>query len=280
MVVGAFGALAMTGVRRVLGFSIISSIGYMILGLAVATPLALVGAVFYLFQDVVVKANLFLGAGAARRLTGSELFGALGRHLAAAALVLAPLPHPGAVAGRRAAVLRVLGQAPPRQADARRRALRARPSPCSAVGLLTLFAMARVWAEVFWDAHPDGDDAITGRLPAAMLAPLLVLTSSSSGSASTPAPSSTSRRRWRPRSSTPPPTSPRCWGRGHELLLWPWHVLVLPRVLARPRGVEPAGGAGRCWRPATVSQPRFVTVPLEPARDPTSRSPWSRTTSP
>ena len=44
MAVGALGALAMTGVRRVLGFSIISSIGYMILGLAVATPLALVGA--------------------------------------------------------------------------------------------------------------------------------------------------------------------------------------------------------------------------------------------
>ena len=51
---------------------------HMILGLAVATPLALVGAVFYLFQDVVVKANLFLGAGAARRLTGSELFGRSG----------------------------------------------------------------------------------------------------------------------------------------------------------------------------------------------------------
>src|SRR5690606_20251355 len=66
MVVGALGALAMTGVRRVLGFSIISSIGYMILGLAVATPLAIVGAVFYLAQDVVVKANLFLGAGMAR----------------------------------------------------------------------------------------------------------------------------------------------------------------------------------------------------------------------
>jgi multicomponent Na+:H+ antiporter subunit D len=45
-----------------------------------------------------------------------------------------------------------------------------------AVGLLTLFAMARVWSEVFWDAHPDGDHAITARVPLAMLAPLLVLT--------------------------------------------------------------------------------------------------------
>ncbi|MCB1402171.1 MAG: Na+/H+ antiporter subunit D, partial [Rhodobacteraceae bacterium] len=60
MAVGAFGALSQTSIRRVLGYSIVSSIGYMILGLAVATPLAVTGALFYLFQDVLVKANLFL----------------------------------------------------------------------------------------------------------------------------------------------------------------------------------------------------------------------------
>ncbi|MCB1402170.1 MAG: Na+/H+ antiporter subunit D, partial [Rhodobacteraceae bacterium] len=44
------------------------------------------------------------------------------------------------------------------------------------VGFLTLFAMARIWAAVFWSAHPEGDGAITERLPAAMLVPLLALT--------------------------------------------------------------------------------------------------------
>ncbi len=175
MVVGAFGALSMTGVRRVLGFSIISSIGYMILGLAVATPLALVGAVFYLFQDVVVKANLFLGAGAARRLTGSELFGRSGGIwrqrpwfsllFLIPALSLAGVPP---FSGFWAKLL--LARAT--LEDGRYGLTFA----VLAVGLLTLFAMARVWSEVFWDAHPNGDHAITGRVPAAMLAPLLVLT--------------------------------------------------------------------------------------------------------
>jgi multicomponent Na+:H+ antiporter subunit D len=41
-----------------------------------------------------------------------------------------------------------------------------------AVGLLTLYAMARLWAAVFWSAHPEGDAAARGHAPAAMLAPL------------------------------------------------------------------------------------------------------------
>jgi multicomponent Na+:H+ antiporter subunit D len=175
MVAGAMGALAMTGTRRVLGFSVISSIGYMILGLAVATPLALVGALFYLFQDVVVKANLFLSAGAAKRLTGSELFGRSGgiwrqrpwfsMLFLIPALSLAGVPP---FSGFWAKLL--LAKA---TLDAGRYGLL---FAVLAVGLLTLIAMARVWAEVFWSSHPDGDSAITARLPAAMLAPLVVLT--------------------------------------------------------------------------------------------------------
>jgi hypothetical protein len=49
----------------------VSQIGYMILGLALYTPLAIVGAVFYLVHHIIVKANLFLVSGVAHRLTGS-----------------------------------------------------------------------------------------------------------------------------------------------------------------------------------------------------------------
>ena len=45
-----------------------------------------------------------------------------------------------------------------------------------AVGLLTLYAMARIWAELFWKSHPDGDDAITAHLPATVWGPLIALT--------------------------------------------------------------------------------------------------------
>ena len=175
MVFGGFGALAMTGVRRVLGFTIISSIGYMILGLAIATPLAVVGALFYLFQDVVAKANLFLGAGAVRRLTGSEQFGRSGGIwrqrpwtsllFLIPALSLAGVPP---FSGFWAKLL--LAKA---TIDAGSYGL---TFVVLAVGFLTLFAMARIWAEVFWAPHPDGDYAITERLPAAMWLPLLALT--------------------------------------------------------------------------------------------------------
>ncbi len=174
MAVGAFGALAMTGVRRILGFTVISSIGYMILGLAVATPLAIVGALFYLFQDVVVKANLFLGAGAVKKLTGSEQFGRAGgiwrqRPWFAILFLIPALSLAGVppFAGFWAKLL--LAKA---TVDDGRYFL---TFMILAVGLLTLFAMARIWAEVFWAAHPDGDQAITERLPAAMLVPLVAL---------------------------------------------------------------------------------------------------------
>lgn len=175
MVVGAAGALAMDGTRRVLGFSIVSSVGYMILGLAVATPLALAGALLYLFQDVIVKANLFLTAGAARRLTGSERFARTGGLWRARpwfsllflvpALSLAGVPP---FAGFWPKLL--LAKA---TLDTGRYGL---AFAILAVGLLTLLAMARIWSEVFWKSHPDGDAAVSGRLPAAMLAPLLALT--------------------------------------------------------------------------------------------------------
>jgi multicomponent Na+:H+ antiporter subunit D len=60
MLIGVLGAAAQNEVRRILSFHIVSQVGYMILGLALATPLALAGAVFYLIHHIVVKANLFL----------------------------------------------------------------------------------------------------------------------------------------------------------------------------------------------------------------------------
>jgi multicomponent Na+:H+ antiporter subunit D len=175
MATGAMGMLAMTGMRRVLGFSVISSIGTIVLGLAVATPLALVGAVFYLFQDIVVKASLFMSAGAVRRLTGSERFGGAGGLwrtrpwftllFLVPALSLAGVPP---FAGFWAKLLLVQATLASGHYWLTFAVL--------AVGLLTLFAMARIWAEVFWVAHPEGDAAVrTAPLPSSMLAPMLAM---------------------------------------------------------------------------------------------------------
>jgi multicomponent Na+:H+ antiporter subunit D len=174
MVTGALGALAQPTIRRVLGFGVVSSVGYMVLGLAIGTPLALVGGVFYLLQDVLTKTGLFLGAGAARRLSGSEDLSRTGglwrAHPWTSALFLLPalsLAGMPPFSGFWAKLL--LAQATVESRDWWL------TFAVLAVGLLTLFAMARVWAEVFWDAHPAGDQAAEGRAPLAMILPLAVV---------------------------------------------------------------------------------------------------------
>ncbi len=175
MFTGALGALAMSSTRRVLNFSIISSVGLIVLGLALNTALAIVAALFYLFQDVVVKVCLFFGAGAAARMTGSERFGQSGglwraRPWFSALFLLSALSLAGVppFAGFWAKLLLVQATL-----DAGHLLL---TFAVLATGFLTLFAMARLWAAVFWDAHPDGDYAITTHAPAAMVIPLVVLT--------------------------------------------------------------------------------------------------------
>src|SRR5690606_18966758 len=71
MVIGVLGAASHYDIRRILSFHIISQIGYMFVGLAVATRLAIAGTILYVIHHIVVKANLFLIAGAIRRAGGS-----------------------------------------------------------------------------------------------------------------------------------------------------------------------------------------------------------------
>ncbi len=175
MAFGVFGALSQSSVRRVLGYTIIGSIGMMILGFAVGSRLAVAAGVFYLFQDVLVKAALFLSAGATARLTGSELFarsGGVWRSrpffavvLLIPALSLAGVPPLSGFWPKLMLVQATLEQGSWFLAFA-----------TLATGFFMLFAVARVWSAVIWSAHPDGDRAITRTLDGPTWAPLVSLT--------------------------------------------------------------------------------------------------------
>ncbi len=71
MILGALGALAQTDIRRLLGFSVISGIGTMLAGIALASPLALSGAIFYAVHSMIVMTALYFLAGIAIRLSGT-----------------------------------------------------------------------------------------------------------------------------------------------------------------------------------------------------------------
>lgn len=63
MFVGVMGAVAQNDIRKLLAFHIISQIGYMVMGLALFTPLAIAGAIFFILHNILAKTNLFLISG-------------------------------------------------------------------------------------------------------------------------------------------------------------------------------------------------------------------------
>ncbi len=174
MVVGVLGAAAQMDVRRILSFHIISQIGYMVLGLAIHTPLALLGAVFYVIHHIIVKANLFLIAGIMHRYTGSEdlnHIGGLWKHrpwlgvlFLIPAMSLAGMPP---LSGFWAKLLLLSASLQEERYVIAFLVL--------LVGLLTLFSMSKIWQFAFWKPHPRGGAALKGGVPLSALVPTIGL---------------------------------------------------------------------------------------------------------
>ena len=64
MMVGVFLAIGQWDLKRLLAYHSISQIGYVILGISLATPLGIMGGLFHLFNHSVFKSLLFLNSGA------------------------------------------------------------------------------------------------------------------------------------------------------------------------------------------------------------------------
>ncbi len=155
MVTGVLGAASQSDLRRILSFHIVSQIGYMVLGLALFTPLALLGGIFYVIHHIVVKANLFLVAGAVRRIGGSselrDLGGLYRDHPWLAALFFIPafsLAGFPPLSGFWAKFLLVRAALEAHHYELAATAL--------AVGLLTAYSMTKIWVGAFWRARPTG----------------------------------------------------------------------------------------------------------------------------
>ena len=71
MLFGVLGAAYHWDMRRILAFHIISQIGYILLGIALASEAGNAATLFYTIHHIVVKANLFLIAALIWRYTGS-----------------------------------------------------------------------------------------------------------------------------------------------------------------------------------------------------------------
>jgi len=65
-------ALIQHNFKRLLSFHAVSQVGYMILGIAIATPLAVAAGLFHMVNHALYKSGLFLSAGSVQDKTGKE----------------------------------------------------------------------------------------------------------------------------------------------------------------------------------------------------------------
>ncbi|MCB0976635.1 MAG: Na+/H+ antiporter subunit D [Acidimicrobiales bacterium] len=149
MVVGVLGAIAQDDIRRILSFTIVSQIGYMIMGLGLFTAAAIAALIFSMVHHIVVKTSLFLVAGLVEHEGGDNRLSRLG-DLIRRAPVLAVMFLLAALS---------LAGVPPFSGFVSKLALLQAGiaekqfvivAVSLVVSLLTLFAMARIWTSAFW----------------------------------------------------------------------------------------------------------------------------------
>ncbi|WP_342514232.1 Na+/H+ antiporter subunit D [Sporosarcina sp. FSL K6-1522] len=71
MIGGSIGAIAFNDVRQIVSYNVIIAVGFILVGLAVSTEVAIQGSIYYLIHDMIIKALLFLLAGTMIYLTGT-----------------------------------------------------------------------------------------------------------------------------------------------------------------------------------------------------------------
>ena len=154
MLVGVLGAVAQNDFRKILSFHIISQIGYMVMGLALFTPLALAGSIFYIIHHILVKTNLYLVSGIVKATNGYYLLKKLGSVydrfpwvtilFVISAFSLAGIPPLSGFWGK--FILAKAGLELEQYVIVTVSLL---------VGLLTLFSMSKIWRSVFWKPVPE-----------------------------------------------------------------------------------------------------------------------------
>jgi len=79
ILVAGFLAIAQWDMKRLLAYSSISQIGYILLGLGIGSTLGILGAVFHIFNHAVFKSLLFYNAGSVEMTTGTRNLKKMGK---------------------------------------------------------------------------------------------------------------------------------------------------------------------------------------------------------
>lgn len=175
MLVGILGAVAQNDIKRLVSFTLVSHIGYMIFGIALSSAAGLSAAVFYVAHHITVQTALFLVVGLMERRGGSTSLDRLGGLAKVApflaviffvpAMNLAGIPPLSGFIGK-------VGLLQAGVADGR-------PLVWALVvggvvtSLLTLYAIVKAWNKAFWQDAPA--DLPRMHLPRGMVGPATAL---------------------------------------------------------------------------------------------------------
>ena len=171
MLVGILGAVAQDDVKRLLSFTLVSHIGYMIFGIALASHAGTAAAIFYVVHHITVQTALFLVVGLVERRMGTTSLEKLGGLATMApglailffipAMNLAGVPplsgflgkvgllEAGVLDGSALAWVLVVGSV--------------------VTSLLTLYAVIRAWNKAFWQPCPEEVELPLATLPRGMV---------------------------------------------------------------------------------------------------------------
>nr|WP_206324437.1 Na+/H+ antiporter subunit D [Streptomyces sp. HNM0574] len=156
LLVGILGAVAQTDLKRLLSFTLVSHIGYMVFGIALASRDGLSGAVFYVAHHITVQTTLFLVAGLLERRGGTTDLQRLGGLAGLSPLLAAVFFVPAMNLAGIPPLSGFLGKLGLLRAGVEDGGVLAYVLVAAATltSLLTLYAMAKVWNLAFWRAAP------------------------------------------------------------------------------------------------------------------------------
>ncbi|MFF8766892.1 Na+/H+ antiporter subunit D [Nocardiopsis dassonvillei] len=158
MIMGILGAVAQTDIKRLLSFTLISHIGYMVFGVALGSEQGMAGAVFYVAHHITVQTTLFLITGLIERRGGSTSLDQLGGLVRIAPILAVLFFVPAMNLGGIPPLSGFLGKLGLIQAGVEA----GTPLAYALVGasvltsLLTLYVIARVWNYAFWRTPSEG----------------------------------------------------------------------------------------------------------------------------
>ncbi|MBF6609968.1 MAG: Na+/H+ antiporter subunit D [Chryseobacterium sp.] len=153
MITGALGAINKRSIRRLISYLIVCHIGYLIAGIGLYTEIAIVGVIFYLMHDVIVKSNLLMITGIIQKIRETidmTRLGGLYKDYPKLSLVIA------------IAMFSLIG-IPPLSGFWPKiqffgESLRSQHYILLAAfifaSFVTLYALAKMWSEVFWKESP------------------------------------------------------------------------------------------------------------------------------